>query len=132
MTKKKSSLGKLSAALVGAVAATAAGAVYLYGKNGSKHRKQVESWMLKARAEVMEKIEKAKQVGKADYEKMVGDVMDKYAKVKTIKNTDVKMLAKDLKAHWHEIMKEANIAGKNVKMAVKSARKKIVSQRKTG
>ena len=43
-----------------AAAVAAAGAYFLYGsKNAAQNRTKVKSWMLKAKAEVLEKLEQA-------------------------------------------------------------------------
>ena len=130
MTQKKKTTKQgvgsmIGAALTGAVVATAAGIVYLYGKNGEKHRKQVQSWMLKARGEVMDKLEKMKTVSEREYKMTVDAVVAKYAKLKTVHNTDVAALKKDLLAHWKEIVKETKQATADTKKRVASAAKRV-------
>ena len=74
-TSKKDSYADDVAIGVGltTAAVAAAGAYFLYGsKSASKNRKQVKSWALKAKAEVLEKIEDAKEMSEDEYQDLVG------------------------------------------------------------
>lgn len=107
--QKKNNLGKevlIGAGLV-AVAAAAAGAYFLYGsKNAKQNRKQVKAWTLKAKGEVLEKLEKLKDINEDVYQKVVNEVSNKYQQLKTIDKNDVVEFAKELKSHWKSISKE--------------------------
>lgn len=100
---KKGGSGKLTAALVGAAAA----GYYLYGPKGLQNRQKVKAWSLKAKAEVLEKLEKAKEVTDASYAKHVDTVTAKYAKMKTVGKAEAEKLNKELKGHWGAIKKSA-------------------------
>jgi uncharacterized protein HemX len=116
-TKKKSSNGL---GLVALAAATAAGAYFLYGsKNAAKNRKKVKGWTLKAKGEVLEKMEAMKNIDEVDYKRIVDTVATKYKKLKTVNTKEAEALAKELKAQWKEISKEAS-----PKRAAKKAAKK--------
>lgn len=107
--KKKSHGAGLAIASIAALA----GAYYLYGsKNATKNRKAAKSWMLKMKGEVLEKIERARSLEAADYEKIVDTVSAKYAKMKSVNNAELSGLAKDLKKHWKEINKETKSRAK--------------------
>ena len=80
-TKKSSNLG-LGLVIAGAAAAAGAGAYYLYGPDKKKHRKKVHGWMLKASGEVMDKVEKLKEIDKDKYEAILEQMEAKYQKVK--------------------------------------------------
>jgi glutamyl-tRNA reductase len=112
----------IGAGLAVAALAAAAGGYFLYGsKNAAKNRKTVKSWMLKAKAEVLEGIEKAqKELSKADYEKLVKSVTATYASMQDIKKSDLTDFARDMKAEWEGI---AKTAAKTVKATVKEAKK---------
>lgn len=105
MAKKKSGKGggKLVAALVGAAAA----GYYLYGPKGPVNRQKVKAWSLKAKAEVLERLEKAKEVSDASYAKHVDTVTAKYAKLKTVGKEEAAKLNRELKGHWSAIKKSA-------------------------
>lgn len=106
MTNKKSSHTGLKVALVGSALAAVAGAYYLYGtKDGIKTKRKIKAWALKAKAEVMEKIEKTKDISESSYNAIVDTVTAKYGKVKDVSVDEVEELSKDLKKHWKNIKK---------------------------
>jgi len=100
------------------VIAAAAGAYFLYGaKDAKKNRKAVKSWALKAKADVLEKLEKAKEeLNEENYHKIVDGVMVKYNNLKDAHKDDIDEVTKELKGHWKNIKKHINVAvKKNVK-----------------
>ncbi len=109
MAKKNSNNVAAEIGLAVASVAAAAGAVFLFGtKAGKQKQKQVKAWSLKAKAEVLEKIEKMKEVNEEAYNKVVDAVTEKYAKVKDIEGTEVQALVADLKKSWKDIKKIAS------------------------
>ena len=86
-----------------AAAAAAAGAYFLYGKNGSKNRKVVKAWMLKARGEVMEKMAKLQSVSEDKYGEIVDSVIRGYKSAKKASPAELAAVAAELKGHWDEI-----------------------------
>ena len=121
---QKSNVDKLVSGLgiAGAAAAAIAGGYFFYGKDGAKHRKHLKAWSIKAKAEVMDKLEKAKELSEANYNDAVDLVAAKYSSVKTIAPEDVQAFARDLKKHWRDIKRETSPAPK--KKAAKHAAKK--------
>lgn len=129
--KKGSGLG-LAAALV----AAAAGTYYLYGKGGEKHRKLVRGWMLRAKGEVMDNIEKMDKVTEGAYHKVVEDVMKQYKKYKEVDKTELTNIARELRQAWRGI---SNIAKKSKvntpktsmssKKSTRTAKKKTASSK---
>jgi len=117
--------------LAGVAAAAVAGGYYLFGaKNAKQNRQKVEAWSVKAKGEVLEKIEKAKNITKEEYEKIVDKVSDKYSKAKDVGEKKAEGLRKELKRHWKDIKKEAEELENKGKKAVTKA-KKAVSSKKT-
>jgi gas vesicle protein len=106
-------------------AAAAAGTYFLYGsKDANKNRKIVKGWALKAKGEVVEKIEQIKgEVTEENYHKIVDGVMTKYRKVKTDHQDDIDSLVKDMKGYWKNIKNHVT-PDKVVKKAVKKTAKK--------
>ena len=111
-TKQESTNGKmttgakvgLGAASLAALAAAAAGAFYFYGsKDAAKNRKKMRGWMIKARGEVVERMEKMKDMSEDNYNTVVGQVMDKYKKIKNIDPQEITELAADMRKHWKNI-----------------------------
>lgn len=99
-----------------AAAVTAAGAYFLYGsKDAAKNRKTVKSWMLKAKAEVLETLEDAQEMTQEEYEALVAGVTKTYATVKKASKNDAAAFKKEMMAHWKEIEKTAAPAIKKAK-----------------
>lgn len=106
MTNKKDNHVALEVGLTVAAIAAAAGAVFLFGTDsGKKKQKQIKSWSLKAKAEVLEKIEKMKDVSEESYNGAVEAVAQKYSKIKNVEAKEVQELITDLKKSWKDIKK---------------------------
>ena len=104
--KQKSSHTSLKVGVgLATVAALAAGAYFLYGKNGAKNRKKIKGWMLKAKGEMLEGIEKLKEVSEPKYHEIVENVSAKYAKLKNVDAEDLAALKKEIKGQWKNIKK---------------------------
>lgn len=111
---------------LGAVAAAAAGAYFLYGsKSAPKNRKAVKSWALKAKAEVLEKIEDAQEMSQKEYEDIVKAVSGAYVGAKNASKKDLMEFSKEMKDHWKSIEKAAAPMKKTAKKEVKKAVKKV-------
>ena len=124
----KGGLG-LDAVFAGAAAAASAGAYYLYGPKGVRHRKQLRGWMLKASGEVMEKTERLKEIDRKTYEDILRQMETKYRKVRSIDNKDIAKLKRDLKAQWKHVEREFEKGKTSGKRAVAKG-KKIVAKGK--
>ena len=89
-----------------AAAVAAAGAYFLYGSDkAAKNRKSVKSWALRAKAEVLEKLEDAKEMSAAEYEELIAVVAGTYAGVKGASKKDLKEFAGEMQDHWKKIEK---------------------------
>lgn len=120
----------IGAGLAAAALAAAAGTYFLYGsKNADKNRKTVKSWMLKAKAEVLEGIEKAQNMTQKDYDALVKAVSGAYAGIEGISKTDLASFTKDMKAQWDGMAKTATKATK--KPAKKAPAKKATAKKVT-
>lgn len=113
--KKGMSAGKVMAIGAG-VAALAAASYYFFGPEGQKHRKTAKGWMLKMKAEVIEKMENAKEMTQSAYDTIVDSVAKKY-----VKNPEVAMMVDMLKKQWKGIAKSSSPA--------KSAKKKAAPKK---
>lgn len=115
-----------------AAAVAAAGTYFLYGSKGaSKNRKAVKSWALKAKAEVLEKLETAKEMSKEEYEQLIDTVGGVYSQVKEASKVDIVGFKKEMKEYWNKIEKTAAPKKKAVKKAVAKAMpavKKVVAK----
>lgn len=108
------------------LAALAAGSYFIFGPKGKNNRKAIKGWTLKMKGEVLEKIEKLKEVTPDLYEKVINEVSAKYAKVKDISADELAMLVADMKKHWKAISND--LAPK--KKAAKKVVKKVVKMTK--
>ncbi len=122
-----------------AAAAAAAGAYFLYGsKNAPKNRKKVKGWALKAKGEVLEGLEKAKEITTDEFNDLVATASKAYGTVKKATAGEVKDFKKEMQTHWHELEKSKvvkKIAGgkqaSRVKKVVKKVVKKMTKAKKT-
>ena len=120
------------------LAATAAAGYFLYGtKQGAKNMKKIKGWMLKAKGEVLEKIEKLKDISEEEYNNVIDIVSAKYSKIKSIDEKDVQNMMNDLRKHWKNIQKHiepkkrkaVRTAKKAINKAAKAAVKKTTEKR---
>jgi hypothetical protein len=109
-----------------AAAVAAAGTFFLYGSKGaSKNRKAVKSWALKAKAEVLEKLETAKEMSADEYMLLIDTVGGMYAQAKDASKGDIATFKKEMKEHWNKIAKTAAPKKKAVKKAVAKVVKEV-------
>lgn len=95
----------LGAGLAAATVAAAVGGYFLTGNRAAKTKRIIKSWMLKARAEVMEQIESLQDIGQDTYENIVETVADKYSKIAGVSRDEIDDLVRDLKKQWKVIAK---------------------------
>lgn len=92
-----------------ALGAAAAGAIFLYGTDaGKKKRKQISSWSLKMKADVMDKMGTMKDWSEEAYMMVVDNVADKYKTLKNVDAAEVALLVADLKRHWKAIKRHVD------------------------
>ncbi len=142
MAKKKTEMTqveKISIAVgLTTAAVAAAGTYFLYGsKSAPKNRKTIKSWMLKAKAEVLERLEDAKEMNAEEYEELINTVAQAYSQVKSASKVDIKSFKEEMKDHWKAIEKTAKPKKKvskkvtkktPVKKTVKKVTKKVVKK----
>ena len=131
--KSKKSSGNLLAKVgIGLAAATVAGAAatyFIYEKSSPKTRKKIRGWTLKAKGEVLERLEDLKEVNEKIYNQVIDEVGKQYKAVKKIDAKDVDKLTSELKKHWKSIQKEYGPKAKKV-VKKKAARKKARRKKK--
>jgi hypothetical protein len=120
-----------AAAITAAAAAAAAGAYWLYGaKDAPKNRRKVKSWMLKARAEVMDAVENLSDVDKEQYLKIVDTVVRRYAGMAGAQQAEIRQLVRDLKDSWQYIARQKGPATRRAR-AVKGSAKRVAGKSKS-
>jgi hypothetical protein len=125
-SKKPESHGAAIGVGLTTAAVAAAGAYFLYGsKSAVKNRKMVQSWALKAKAEVLEKLEDAKEMTQDEYEELVGSVAKAYSSAKTASQKDIKAFATEMTDHWKQIEKAAKPLTSTAKRKVKKVAKQV-------
>lgn len=123
MAKKQKSSGvAVGVGVAAAAAVAAAGAYWFYGfDHASKHRKQVKSWMLQARGEVMEAVEKLGSIDKKKYMEIVQQILARYSKMAGVSAAEMTHMKKDLMTTWMHM----DAARKSGAQAIKGAKKSI-------
>ena len=137
MAQKKAKTSLTSAQKVGigfgltAAAVTAAGAYFLYGsKQSTQNRKKVKGWVLKAKGEVLEALEKAEAITEAEYKALVEAASGAYGTVKNATAGEVKDFKKEMGEHWNKLQKNTAMKKivKNAQVVAKNVAKKVVSK----
>lgn len=125
MAKKE---GMSTEAMVGVgatVAAVTAAAYLLFGPEGKKNRKAVKGWSVKMKGEIIENLEKAKEISEPVYHDIVNRVVAKYEKVKDIDQGELQGVVADIRKHWKAMTKD--VKTKKAKTTVKKVVKKAAS-----
>ncbi len=128
MSKKMNKSAAVKLAVLGAsLAGIAATAYFVFGPKGKKHRAQAASWAIKMKGEVVERLEKAKEITEPVYLEIIDAVTKEYKKGKKASQPEIDALAKDLKKHWRAMSKLATAAkadlAKDTKRVVKTVKK---------
>jgi len=93
-------------AVVGAgLAGLAASAYFFFGPKGKQNQKHLKAWAIKMKADVIEKLEKAREVSEPVYNQIIDSVSAKYKKGMKIGHEEVEELAQGLKKHWSTLIK---------------------------
>ena len=106
--KKKPESHGIGLPLAAGAIAGMAGAYFLYGqgKISPANKKKIKSWVVKAKGEALEKLEKMKDLDEESYHKIMDGIAEKYGKVKDVDPAEVEALVKELKKHWKSMMKD--------------------------
>jgi len=133
-TKNNQSNGVGAKVAVGAgmLAALAAGAYFLYGtKEGATKRVKIRGWVLRAKGEILEKMENLKDLNEDTYNNLVHSVLKKYEGLKNIDKSEVDALVTDLKKHWRNIHRHLQDSGKAKPKAKRVAAPKKAKAKKS-
>ena len=121
-TKKGLSTGEVLGIGAGVAAASIA-AYVLLGPNAKKNRKAIKGWAVKMKGEIIEKLEKAKDITEPVYHEIVDSVKEKYAKIKNIDQKDIDEVTNEIKKHWKSAVKDIK-PKKKTKAKTKTVSKK--------
>ncbi len=114
--KKKGHTGEAVAISAG-VAALAAASYYFLGPKGEKHRRQLKSWSIKMKGDVVEKLEKLQDVSEPVYRSIVDAVAAKYVRESGAARNEIEELAEDLKRTWRSISRSRAPKSRTTKRA---------------
>lgn len=118
--KKENHNIAIAAGITGLFASALLGAHLLFNtEKGKKSLKHVKSWAFKMKGELLEKLEKAKNIDETTYTKIVDDLAAKYQKVKGMTVDEISEITKELKSNWKKIKDEAKKT--NLLQSAKSA-----------
>lgn len=121
------SAGAIIAGIAGLTAA-AVGAYYLYGhKDAAKNRARVKGWMLRAKGEVLEELEKVQDVTESAYMSAIDAVAARYNQLKNIDPEELSSFIAEMRDHWTGIKQTLTRRTKTV--AKKAPQKKARSKK---
>ena len=95
----------LGAGLAATAVAAALGNYLLTGKRAVKTKRILKSWMLKAKGELLEQLEKTGGVGEGMYNQTVDQIAAKYSKMAGVAQNEVDEMAAELKKQWKVVNK---------------------------
>jgi hypothetical protein len=132
MPKKTSKSNTVKYAVIGAsLAGLAATAYFFFGPKGKKRREHAKAWAIKMKGEVVEKLEKAREITEPVYREIIDSVARDYKKGKKAGQSEIEALATDLKKHWKSMSALAVAAKQEVaKNATRVAEKAKKSTRR--
>src|SRR3989344_449955 len=102
----------LGAGLAAAAVTAAVGSYFLTGPRAKNTKKVLKSWMLKAKAEILEQLENGGDVGQEIYNDAVDRVAVKYSKMSGVAKSEGDEMATELKKQWKLVAKGLNKAKK--------------------
>lgn len=87
-------------------AVAAVGAYFLYGtKDAKKNRKQIKSWALKAKGEVLGVLEKAGKMTQGEFNDLVNNVASAYATAEKVSKKDLAEFKAEMSENWQGLVK---------------------------
>lgn len=104
------SSGKVLAFLAGAATTAAIGGYLLYGPQGARNRRTLDTWVAKAKAEVLERMQEAGEMTEEAYHRIVDEVSERYGRMRDIGSHKAGRLASKLKSRFSDMKREAEAA----------------------
>lgn len=131
-TDKTSTMKKVAIAtgVTGLLVAATLGANFLFNtKKGKQSLKHIKSWAFKMKAEMLEKLERAKEVNQEIYNRVVDELGEKYKKVKGMTVEEVTEIVQELKSQWRNVQAEIKKTMKPAANAKKTTAKKPATKK---
>lgn len=110
----------------------AAGAYFLYGsKDAEKNRSKVKSWVLRAKGEVLEAMEKTQHMTEEEFKNLVDTVTAGYDKAQSLSKKEMTDFKKEMLDNW-QMLATAGVTAMNNNFNMpakkKVARKKVAKK----
>jgi hypothetical protein len=116
-------------AVIGAsLAGLAATAYFFFGPKGKKRREHAKAWAIKMKGDVVERLEKAREITQPIYHEIIDTVAKEYKKGKKASQPEIVALAQDLKKHWKSMSALAIAAKQEVAKNASRVAKKVVKK----
>ena len=129
MPKKVNKANVVKYAVIGAsLAGLAATAYFFFGPKGKKRREHAKAWAIKMKGEVVEKLEKAREITEPVYREIIDTVAKEYKKGKKAGQPEIEALATDLKKHWKSMSALAIAAKQDVAKNASRVAKKVAKK----
>src|SRR5687768_6232250 len=103
---RKSNKGKRAGAafaVSAGIAALSAAAYILFGPRGKQNRRELRSWAVKMKGEMIERFEKVEDLTEPVYQRIVKEVSQKYAKRTGVDKQELRAIVADMRKHWKHI-----------------------------
>lgn len=91
---------------IGVAALAAAGGYFLYGARGARNRARIAGWALQMKGEVLERMEKLKDLNQQRYDDLVERTAQRYGRMKRVSAAELGHLTGELKSAWTHIGKQ--------------------------
>lgn len=93
--------------ITGLLVAATLGANFLFNtKKGKQSLKHIKSWAFKMKGEVLERLEKAKDISEVTYAQVIDELGEKYKKAKGMTVEEVAEIVAELKGQWKKVQAE--------------------------
>jgi len=89
--------------LAGAATVTALGGYFLYGPKGPENREKLSRWMLRAKREILTKMETIEDLTEDKYHTIVDEVTSRFGQMKHIGDEKATEVAQSFKEKWEDM-----------------------------
>lgn len=110
MHHHKNSGNSLFAFIAGAATALALGGYFLYGPHGRENRKKLDRWVLRAKIDILDKMESVEDLTEEQYRNIVDEVTNRYASLKHVGQEKAARAGESFKRRWNEMRDAARRA----------------------
>jgi hypothetical protein len=84
-------------------AIAAAGNYFIYGRHAGENREKIAGWALQLKGEVLQEMEKLRDINQPAYNELVDKLARRYGRVKRVSAYELKHITVELKNAWTHI-----------------------------